>query len=1072
MKKIVRISFTLLALLVLSFAGSGCTSKAKVAYHVSRANHYYDSGDLASAEIEYINALRYDVGNVQANCRLGQLYYAQGRFQRAAYFLGKGVQLAPDNLDLHLKLGFIYSSVGQFSNALVQANFVLDKKPQDDEAPLLLAEASVRPKDAAASRQRLEAMARTGDRAPIEVALGSLDLRNHDLAGAATDFDKARALDSKSPAVNAALGSLAWAQKDLKQADQFFRAAADASPARSPRRMEYVQFKMQTGDPEGARAELAEILTNAPDYVPASIALAQVAAGEKKYDESQALLEQALHLDEDNFDALLFQEQLDLMRGKQDQAVADMERMARAYPTTPMVQYRLGAAYLATGDTTKAITSLTRALELNPNYIEATLLLAEAQIRAGNADPAIIALEPLRTQQPKITQAQLLLAEAYCMKKRFNDALSIYQSLEAMYPTNTQVLLVHGTVMLKLGDSGGARKAFEHILEISPDHLQAIEQLVDLDISEKQFDAASQLIDRKTQAYPKQLILRLLSAKVLIAEGKREQAEAALQQAAALEPSSQNTQLLLAQLYGDEGQNDKALAKLDAILAKEPANISALMLAAKIYSSKNDYTNAAATYEKVLNIDPKFSPALNNLAYLYSEYLNNVDRAYDLAQRARDLLPVDPSTADTLGWIDVKRGSYDSALTLLKDSAAKMPNEPEIQFHLGMAAYMTADEATARTALQQAWQSGKDFPGRAECETCLSILKIDPTTADATARALLDKRLNQKPGDPIALNRLARIYQRDGNTDKAIESYQAVLRTVPKSLDAMLNLARLFAPKDLEKAYNMAKAASKVAPYDPQVSHLLGRLAYQSGDYHLATSQLQQSAQAQPNDPSILFDFARAAYALGRISDAQSALQSALGLNPPAAQAAQARQMLDMITLAATPSQAVAAGARIADILKSQPNDAPALMAHATASEYNSDPVTAEQTYEKILQHFPEFTPAQERLARLYATDPAKLDRAVKLAAQAHDTLPDDPMAAKTLGIVLFQRGDYSHAVTLLQQSAFRSNSDPEVLYYLGAAQFHLKNHTDSKANLQQALALRLSPQLVESAKQMLSAQK
>ena len=134
-----------------------------------------------------------------------------------------------------------------------------------------------------------------------------------------------------------------------------------------------------------------------------------------------------------------------------------------------------------------------------------------------------------------------------------------------------------------------------------------------------------------------------------------------------------------------------------------------------------------------------------------------------------------------------------------------------------------------------------------------------------------------------------------------------------------------------------------------------------------------------------------------------------------------------------------------------------------------SDAAGAEQAGEKILERYPDFTPAQKQLARLYAAEPAKLDRAYALASKARETSPDDPVLAKIAGVILVQRGDYSRAVSLLKQSAAKMNTDAEVYYYLGSAQFHLKNRTESKASLQQALALKLSGQPADSAKQMLT---
>jgi putative PEP-CTERM system TPR-repeat lipoprotein len=1069
MQKTMRRMVTLAAVSLLVLAGAGCTAKAKKAYHQSRANRFYNASQFDRAEIEYLGVLRYDPENSQAYGRLGLIYYEQGRLQRALYFLSKGSQMATNDLNLRLKLGFIYSSAGQSTQALAQANFILGKRPLDDEAPLLLAEAAIQPKDVEAIRQRLQTMARSGDRAAIEVALGNLALRERDLATASADYKRAQALDPKSITVNAALAALAWAQGDLKLAETLFKTAADASPIRSPHRMQYVRFKIQAGDPAGARAALTDILKAAPDYLPASMVLAEIAASEKKYDECAGLLDKVLALDAGNFDAMLFEGQLDLVRNQPDKAVTDMERMAHVYPQVARVHYQLGSAYAAGNDLVKATASLTRALELNPNLIEATLLLAEIQIRNANAAPAILALERLREKQPRLAQAQLLLADAYRLAGRLNDALAIYRTMEAAFPTNAQVPLLRGATLLQVPDKAAARTAFERVLELSPGHLPAIEQLVDLDLGEKQFDAAMQLVSGEVQKDPKRVELRILSAKIFTAQGKRDQAEAALQQAIELAPDNLGAFLLLAQLYSDAGQSDKAMAKLDAVLAKDSQNTSALMLAAKIYNANKNYQGAADAYEKLLKIDPRFSPALNNLAYLYLTFLNNTDRAYALAQQARELLPFDPSTADTLGWACYKKGSYQTALGLLQESAGKLPEEPEVQFHLGMASYMTGDEAAARAALQQALKSGADFPDRDEGRLCMSILDIKPDTADAAARAMLEKRIAEKTDDTVALVRLARICQREGNAGKAIAAYEAILQAMPKNLDAMVNLTRFYAAKDPKKAYDMAKAANKLAPYDLEVAHVLGRLAFQSGDYSFAANLLQQTSQGQPNDASLLFDYAQAAYSVGKTSEAQAALQSALNLNLPAAQAAQARRIFDLIGLAANPAQAAAAGARIADILKSEPDDVPALMARAAACEFKTDAAGAEQAGEKILERYPDFTPAQKQLARLYATDPAKLDRAYALASKARETFPDDPALAKIAGVILVQRGDYSRAVNLLKQSAAKINTDAEVFYYLGSAQFHLKNRTESKASLQQALALKLSGPPAEAAKQMLS---
>ncbi len=89
-------------------------------------------------------------------------------------------------------------------------------------------------------------------------------------------------------------------------------------------------------------------------------------------------------------------------------------------------------------------------------------------------------------------------------------------------------------------------------------------------------------------------------------------------------------------------------------------------------------------YKKALQIEPEQPVAANNLAYLMVEGGQNTDVALNYAQSARRALPNSPSTADTLGWVYYNKGTYSSARDLLEDAAKSAPDDPAIQYHLGM----------------------------------------------------------------------------------------------------------------------------------------------------------------------------------------------------------------------------------------------------------------------------------------------------------------------------------------------------------------------------------------------------
>lgn len=1067
MNRLVSLISALAMSVLMVVAGTGCTAKVRAAVHLRRADNYFQSGQYDRAEIEYKLVLRNAPQNAQAWSRLGIIYFEDGRLGEAAQILDRARTLDTNNLEVRVKLATIYLAVGQRKQAQAEADFVLGRAPADAKAPILAAEAAAT-NQLSETRSRLQTLSQKGDTAPLAVALGTIAFREHDLKTAQVEFEHALKLDSKFSDAYSALGNVYLAQKEPEHADQAFQNAAEFAPPRSGKALQYAEFKIATGDPSAGRHLLEELAKQAPDYLPVWLALAQLDAAGQKYADGAAMLGNVLSRDPQNFEGLLLQNRLYVLQGKTTRAIAGLEKMAEMFPRVPAVRYQLALAYLATNQTDKAVLCLNQAVGISPQFVDAILLRAQIQIQRGRLDSAMASLQQLIQREPQLVAARLLMANAYRVRGDWTSAVDILQGLETANPNNVQLHLLLGTAFLQQKRTVEARKEFSLAIKLAPDFLPALEQLVNLDLKEKQFAAATRRIQSVADQHPNQVEVRLLMAKILLAEDKNDQAEAYLQETIKLAPENQGAYLMLAQMYHAIGKNPQALAKLNSAVAKDPRDITALMLTAVIYNQEKDYQKAADTYEKLLQVNPRFSPALNNLAYLYSEsFTGRLNRAYELARSARDLNPYDPSTADTLGWICLKRGSYTVALSLLQESVAKLSAEPEVRFHLGMAYYMTGDESAARNAFQTALQSDKAFSGRDECQSCLSILAINAATADASNIATLERRIAEKPDDPAALNRLAAIYEREGNSDKAIAACEAILRANPDNLAALLQLAQVYAPKNVARAMEMAQNAYKLAPDNPEVCQLYGNLASQSGNYKLAANLFQLAVQGQPDNAEALFGFAQAAYHVGRVTEAQAALQKAQAGNLDGPQAREARQMVELIQVANAPAKSSVVSAQVAGILKSRPDYLPALEASVAIKKSQGDPATAAQTCEKILDRYPDFTPAIKQLAQLYAGDPAKIDRAYALAVEAREAYPGDPAVAKTLGMILVEKGDFNRALNLLKQSA-ETSTDAETFYYLGTTQFKLNQRADSKASLQRALDLNLTGKQAQSARQML----
>jgi tetratricopeptide (TPR) repeat protein len=455
-------------------------------------------------------------------------------------------------------------------------------------------------------------------------------------------------------------------------------------------------------------------------------------------------------------------------------------------------------------------------------------------------------------------------------------------------------------------------------------------------------------------------------------------------------------------------------------------------------------------------------------------YLDKIDRAYELAQKARELMPYNANVGDTLGWVLYKKGEYPLALTILEDSVEKSPSDAEIQFHVGMAHYMMDEEDAARVALQRAVSSSQDFPNKDAARKSLDVLNMNTSGANASALAALEKALEEHPNDPVILNRIGSLQEHAGDAEKAADTYETALKQNPDAVLIMAKLARLYGgPLDKpEKAMSLATAAHKLAPDSAEVSGVLGHLVYRTGDYVWALSLLENAADRLPNRPDLLYDLAWAYYAVGRIGDAESTMQKALQTGVEFSHSNDAKSFVELAAAVADPSQVQAKAGEAAKILQTEPKYVPALMVSGMANERARNFSAAHDAYAQALAALPMFAPAARQLALLDASYFTDDPHGYAAAEQARTAYPNDALVAKSLGILSYFQQKYSRSAELLQESIADGSADGQMYYYLGMDDYQLKQSRDSKQALQRALAMNIPDKQITEAKRVLAEMK
>src|SRR5262249_20616870 len=158
----------------------------------------------------------------------------------------------------------------------------------------------------------------------------------------------------------------------------------------------------------------------------------------------------------------------------------------------------------------------------------------------------------------------------------------------------------------------------------------------------------------------------------------------------------------LGQLYARQRRLDEAKTEFERMLKNNPTSIPARTMVGMIEEAQGRFTDAEKSYQSVLAVDARAAVAANNLAWLYATRNGNLDEALRLAQVAFDKLSDEPNVADTLGWILVKKDIARRAVPLLETAIKKLPADPLVRYHLGMAYFKTGDWKKSRIELDRA----------------------------------------------------------------------------------------------------------------------------------------------------------------------------------------------------------------------------------------------------------------------------------------------------------------------------------------------------------------------------------
>ncbi len=593
---------------------------------------------------------------------LGQADARSGRGAAALAAMQQAAALAPGDPAILTRLATLRLGAGDASHAARDLQRLLATQPVPTPAPQTIADTGQTAPAAAANPP-------TPAQTAAELVVASLQAAEPDRAAAA--LERLRTLEPDSAQLESLTGLVRLAQLDFP----------------------------------GARAAFEAAVKRDPSAAAARINLAGVLGLQGKQDDAEAELRQVLAHDPGNLAALSALEQLLLGTGRRAGALAALEAAHASAKGNPLLTAALADLYDRADQPARALAMLDADADAarHPTPGEtpagsqgAALVILAARARAqqalGQHHAAEDSLRRILTAQPRDLAIRRQLIDLLLADRDFAGAQAVIADGLAAQPGNPALLAASVSAAAQ---AGGVQAGLDRadVLAHDPANLPAA---------------------------------RLLKGEVYMAEKRYPEAAAAF--TAELHGDAPGSVAVgAAQAEQAAGHPDRAASLLRDWLAGHPdaTDVASALAVMDIGAKRLDA--ARTELQGVLDRQPNNPAALNNLAWV-EQRLHQPEQAKNLAQRSWLLSPT-PQAADTLGWILLggdhaapASSQAATALGLLRNAAASLPDDPDVQYHYAVALNDNGQHQPAAAILTKLLAGHGPFADRAQAQKLLDAL--------------------------------------------------------------------------------------------------------------------------------------------------------------------------------------------------------------------------------------------------------------------------------------------------------------------------------------------------------------
>jgi tetratricopeptide (TPR) repeat protein len=457
-------------------------------------------------------------------------------------------------------------------------------------------------------------------------------------------------------------------------------------------------------------------------------------------------------------------------------ALVYAERAAHAAPQDINMWLMYGYAARGSGKLATAVEAYQRALQLNPNSVEALSGLAQTYVRMGKNDQAKALLNKVIALNPKRTNDLMVAGELFIQTGDYNGAIQLLQRANGIEPSPRADLLT-ALAYQKLKKPDEAKVYLERARAKAPRNPEVLRAMAGYFRESREFDQAVTTL-KSIPGHAPDVAAEIGYTYELW--GRRKEAADAYSAAATAAPKVMNFQLSAASSNLAIADLKRARTFLDRAAAQDPnyyrvhaIRAEVARLEGKSEEAIKEYTLALQTLPESTNEGPLYPLELRmSLADEYKSSGNQDDAVNQYKTMLGSLQqmnidgPTRPEFLRLRGATKANLNDANGAEADLREAASLDPTKPDILLQYGSVL----------------WKIGKKKEAQ---QQYMSVLKLDAKNEWAlTAMGYLSRDMDDIKGAEKYFNLLAQTHPTNYVAYLALGDMYTALRRFPEANDA------------------------------------------------------------------------------------------------------------------------------------------------------------------------------------------------------------------------------------------------------------------------------------------------